>query len=788
MRLYAQIVRLQCLLLCLAGILALPLPLVAAQSSCALVRAPDGVMAYDANRNGVADREGDNWLLSQNGVQSGSLLAFSRAPTGLAAYLYPAEASQRLDPCAIDPQQASDWRLQLVARDGSWFLPDGKPNWNLDLRLQAMFTFRDDEFEIVLIDHPRERPKWWLASMPDAITISTWDTDRNGVPDLERDDMNVAGPYPLLIANRDPNWQPEPGPLLPALGPLAVLNPDGSDLQRLRHLIPTRRLENGYSLVFTRKQASDRPVYATENPFAFYDLQGDKDGEAELKLRAVTEDIAQDGSGISTYNEFRYSWAQTSNGQQYRLYVIGSQPNNIITEYPDELRISHLAYEDLPSYVLNTPWLGAAFAEDEELGTRSYAEGIYENLLYTSGLRARLLSLRNNKQGPYLPIFRGLREEYNFSDYNRTATLSFNPIDQRLHLLGAREGVIIYEASSEGESTQNFDFSDRDLTLGSLVIGHGVRYFDSNGDGLIDTWRIVRDNELTDGLYVRGNTALFANGSGVQLKRLGAAASLNAWQLAPPATPAEWQALNERLLPVERRPLHDLAALFADLPGEAMMLPKASLTSVSPQQGKLVAQLQLSAASELPAALSTTNTTMLPAASYSLVADRQGMQLVEPTAPGIAIEPLEVRLPDSAPIANPGGLISLRAHNRGTLDATGELVISQHASSGITTLYTSTVTIGGLDHFELNLPWTPNSISQQSLRATFSYASPAGAQVARVELPLNNPPATPDLQTLHLPAERSVMLLLLAALVLGVVLAGLINFIRSTGGSDAEQP
>lgn len=689
---------------------------VSASLPMTIADADKGAIVYDENGNGQADLFGDTWVYDTNADGRAELLLRFRQEPALTAYLYDdANANGQVDYLAsgesvqiLEPY----WRIKIVSRSGNWFLPNGAPDWNADMEVDSPYTLfgTDSNFSLGQLG----------TGQQDGIvdfTISCWDVNRDGVPDYEKNSLSVP-PFEALIVNRNSHLRIPITRPFPWLDNVLV----GWEKNRftITHLIPTRTNEKGFFVYFGRPYHGENIFPGWENPFAFYDLADDADGFSELSVRLVSEYDVPKWSFLAPYNEVRYSWAQNENRLQYRLYLIGQTFIAASIPYPF-YAVNHLPYEMIPEFVAETPWRGAIFGEDEQGGHGSI-EGIYENLNFTVALRSRLLSSRLSVEiPPYLPNYLNVREEYTFSLKNKPR-LYFSPIDRRLHLVGAQQGIILFDAALDPNNRNGFDFTTEELASGQAQRIRHLTYTDSDGDRYADTWTLYVYEQPVETLVFRRGMALLARGNTLSLKSLPPNLGPALWEAAPPATTEEWRALNERLQTdaAGRRALDDLAGLFADLPGENTVLTNTTLKEVSANPNELIAKIATTglAAAARPAPFSFF-AQAIPAGEY-LLRGKEGAYWLEAPAPAmIALTPI-VFLPNDSPVA--GGRLLFSVVNRGAQDAQALLRLSEALSSGgSAVLYEADVRVPAYGQADFDLPWVPAWGGERQVRAIVTY-------------------------------------------------------------------
>jgi hypothetical protein len=759
---------------------------------------------YDENGNGVADMTGDTWVFDQNGDGNADLIIRFRQADSLTATIYDdVNANQRVEYTIGDREiqiLEPHWRVQITARDGSWTLPDGFPDWNLDLQADSGFYVRSavpipstvsckmdtDTVAIGLDDHENIQ-RYGPASVDGQPDFQTryWDVNKDGIPDYEWRSISWDGPKDVIITNFSSNLHYVAKHRFPPLETLLGMDWSKAHLIYINTLIPTRSDESGYFLLFNKPALPNQVNAAWENPFAFYDLQGDHDCVPELRLRAVSDLVDRTHNNFIAYDEIRYSWAQDTNAVQYRLYLIGQAYSDAVGNYP-VYPVAHFDYAGLPAFVLNQAWRGASFAAAEPgMHDRGFPEGFYENLGYTPALRAFILDhIPQNFPARYLPLYLNMREEFNLTSFNQSPRLYFNSIDRRLHLLGAKEGTVIFSADTSNPEP-GFDFNLQAAADGTLNIYAETIYADTDGDGYIDTWTYRENGQNVQQLVVRPGVAVLTVGSVLQVKKLPADSTVSSWLSAPPATPAEWKSLETKLAPAQagRRPLNDLIGIFADLPGEAATLPGTALTSVSIQEHELFAgiiTLGIDSAS-MPSLLSASG---LSNGNYILHAGNGAFQIENLSPQALELSPLALSTPVQQ-VDGMVGLLSTTIKNPGNVDVAAHISIWDTLSRR-TVLFDQDKTIPAAGQIDVSLPWAPPLSGAHQLTVQVNYGDAGNDQPLglsqQLDWQVNLPDPTPNAILLSQPYLGVVVALMI--FLTGFVLMGAWMMLKEFDSND----
>jgi hypothetical protein len=684
-------------------------------------------VVYDENASGFADMAGDTWVFDRDQNGGADLIIRFRQEPQLTAYIYDDISGNRQVDYLIDADGVNIleqfWRVKAVARNGSWALPDGKPDWNLDLAFDTGFEVVSGVDQIPLAACP-------LPYKPHALALTNalgnvlhgnhsingdedlhyryWDHNLDGVPDLEWRDADAAGSYDAISVNASAYRLYVVPHLFPLLDTVLLIRWQDARISHVRGLIPFRSNESGYFILLNQYSAEKPIKHGFENPFAYYDLAGDQDCVSELKLRTVVEDFDRDHPELAAYNEIRYSWMQTGNYVQYRFYLIGRQWIDTLVPYPF-YSISHIPYAELPSFVLDHKWRGAIFGE-AETPLPADTEGLYENLNYTTNLRALLLSNRSRELPRYLPFYKNLREEYNFIDYNRKPQVYFSAVDQRLHMLGAQHGILIYDAKPPTETSSSFDAEY--LKDGTLPIYSSVEYEDGDGDGYVDAWTRLEMDMPVMRLIVRPGAAALIGNNSLRLKRLPADYAFVTWHADPPDTAAEWNAFNEALIPFQqtRRILGDLESIFNDLPGDAVALSGVTYESVSAQPQRLLLHIQADGSGNLPQG------------EYVLRGEPNDFVYEAAALPNVEIASFQLN----------GDRLSAEIKNSANVDVPVSVVMKDNHAYSVELLREERV-VPAQGSITYDLPWSPPSGGDHTLAMSAAYSAGDQEQMARAE-------------------------------------------------------
>jgi hypothetical protein len=354
------------------------------------------------------------------------------------------------------------------------------------------------------------------------------------------------------------------------------------DLSRIAfvaEIVPSRATDSGwfvYSIIPFERAKVYRGNF--EYPFAFYDLDGQRNDVPDLLVRAVTSKAYDpyylSGTAKEPTAMIRYSWKQLNRGGwDYSLNLLGRhstlQSNVRLDEH---LSLEIIPYDDYPTWVLDRTWDAITFVESIE-GFPGL-EGIH----VWSGLnKVRDNYLTGYSDQPpmdeFSSIAQGFRGEYAFGPA-LSPELYFSPVDRRLHLFGAQGGL------------WNLD-------------GRNEIVYKGNEDGFINQWLLKDDYGFKERLFVLGNYVVFADGASVEIYEKDVPSAL--FSAAPPKDQDAWQTLKNELSEHHQPlPPGDLLAMASQFGDPLVTLPSATASSFRSKAGNSRFLLQLETPVSLP--------------------------------------------------------------------------------------------------------------------------------------------------------------------------------------------
>jgi hypothetical protein len=417
-----------------------------------------------------------------------------------------------------------------------------------------------------------------------------------------------------------------------------------------------------------------------ENPFAFYDFAGARDGWPDTTIRfvAVLPGETDDVPNIDPINIVMYTWDQHhSHNWSYSVNLIGQQ--RVETTIPfDEFSVKAIPPAELPGWVADQEWNAATFVE---VNTPYWtSEHVYEYTAEDSSSVLPYRYLMGLVQQPPTEAFERIREgfrgEYTF-ELDGPARLYVNPIDHRLHLAGATSGV---------------------WNMGS---GKEIRYRNLGGP-YINRW-IVRDEEgRVEELYWAADQLIYVSSRQVLIGTMPSADQPELFP--PPRSRAEWTGLARRLS--ADRPSFaaaNLEAMFAHSAASVRELPGAAVTGFRLTDNGF--RFIFSPAAPFGVTAAGRGETAGPFLVTYQAGAGYAWQPVEP----IALEVSPVTVVDDPLQASAGSVLSVTVRNDGDRDARGIRlsVYGAHQGEPLREIATAEVDVPGGEAKEVRLMWTP---------------------------------------------------------------------------------
>ncbi len=677
----------------------------------------DSIWVYDGAANMplgddwrvVADFQDDTWIFDVGDNGDAQLIVrFARVVKTIEARLYDDQDGDGKVAFSVEGGNVivteTPHPALVVVVDGEWRLPDGHLNWNL--------RFSSDGPTVEQV-HTYNLTNPWrrflrFDGQPDA-ELEFHDRDLDGVPEY--------GLYRLLaLTPRDWGggigrtwiWANE-GHVLPANlssflfwpylagGPVMYSDPAERDSQDIALVQVSRYFDSAPGIVVDWDAAkvsrlsfpgypieqgfhvNTHPVFekeavnyaSFENFQAYYDLAADRDGSPELHIRQLYFDAndVPGGDLPSPLNSIRWSWNQSNRPDlswDYKLGMAGRYQMTTTVEFPDFSYLS-VPFGEIPSWIRETDWDIATFVARENAVYQS-SEGIYAWDIAESKVDgdpstlSRYLAglLNTHVERAFSEIDAGWRGEV-APHLNGRSYLYLSPIDRRLHLRGATQGLLTIDDKRK------------------------VVYKDADHDGYLDQWRTIEGGEIGQQLVQLPGCLIYGGHEEVRIELL-AGVLPSMLDLLPPTTHDEWLQLGtelEGLGPVLA--LDQLGAMFDQFDGLVMAVEGASVRDLRPvdeRGGRFVLDLE--------PGFRVSGSPIL-----DLAALKPGEYLVRYVDDAFYIAPLmppalslAIVLPKVAQEGSSAGamLLQVTIHNTGTDDALGlTLIAAATAVEGATT-------------------------------------------------------------------------------------------------------
>ena len=549
---------------------------------CVFATALDRVLVYDRNGDmqagdrweAATDFEDDLWIFDAGADGSAQLIiAFARESGNQTAYLYVDEngdgqVSYVLSGKTVQVTESPHWRLKVTA-EGAWLLPDGRPNPHVTVFIDGI-TQR-------LLDSYVGLTKGWLTFANDGQVdweIESVDQDADGEADyvLTRLLTDIPDYFSAfrssLVVDLDPSLaQPEIAPIfwpylfgaegadLFAKTPAVVLDWGMGTIREASVL--GFRTEQSYDILssapsWRKGQVND---VLWENPKAYYDLASDRDGQSEMYIRVVQPlrlNAIPDRPLSADQLTIQYFWDQDDDRRyDYRVTVAGRKPFTHTINLAD-FAVRTVPYEALPFWVGEQKW-DAAFLLVGEAGGQGGGEGLMWTWGDWNGLATYYLAGHTDEALPasFREIEAGYRGEYSLA-YAQQPVLYFSPLDRRLHLRAAQDGV--------------WNLGER----------RTIRYANLDGDAHLDQWQEERDGAVVQQLNYHDGVYVYGGNGEVRVRQTGVGPAL--FETQPPKNNEEWRWLAKQLGDNQGAfSAGDFAGMLGQLPGRETHIRGATL-------------------------------------------------------------------------------------------------------------------------------------------------------------------------------------------------------------------
>ena len=504
----------------------------------------------------------------QNGILSADLFD-DQNKDGRVAYTLNADNSD------IKITESNIPSIHVQTPEDSW-VTNGKVDYNLDMTVEGPITATFDAR--TFLGQPKLLAQISTIDNKPEFQISVRDLNNNGHPDYDlrqsflplpatsqfirtslqvdaADDEPVSQalsafwPY---LSSQVWGFGKIPGHTAP---PIQV-DWSTSKIINIAEIVGSRQKETNWFIYSIQRFGPGYGEYANfEDPFMFYDLADDHDGNPELMIRDQYTDLdAPDITNLFATvatNDIRYSWDQDNNGTwDYKIGVLGRKKYTTTVNFP-EFSVKIPAYQDMPTWVTKQPWDIVSFVAVE--GAPYYTtEGIYEwgpgagltNLLQGFG--------SGNVENPYVETSNGFRGDYSLA-YFRVPRLYFSDVDHKLHLMYAQQG--------------NWPIDDHT----------SLAYQNLNNGPTIDRWIHQVDGLPTESLTQAGNYLIY-HGDQTIIKYVPTLTP-SLFESPVPGTHQEWLDLKNKL-DTGPKPVGnpaDLRAMMEQFAGPELQLQNGTL-------------------------------------------------------------------------------------------------------------------------------------------------------------------------------------------------------------------
>ena len=216
---------------------------------------------------------------------------------------------------------------------------------------------------------------------------------------------------------------------------------------------------DGYFVMFTRDRRRNQWVGTFENPFCFYDLDGDGLAEETVRLVGRGRRLRSVRYGVNADND-------TTEGHDYDYDVsvtaLGSvePPDAAFTRFKlrtGEMTGGYLKWETTRQTVRSLPWKRALLVWDENDHNVAIRGG--RNERWEGVLNSRYRSFPQEGGPPCGTVNKRYELDADFSGKMR---LYYWPADRRLHLFGAEQGTLTADYDHDGTTDLTIEYRDTD--------------------------------------------------------------------------------------------------------------------------------------------------------------------------------------------------------------------------------------------------------------------------------------------------------------------------------------
>lgn len=553
---------------------------------CAFATEQDLIRIYDRNESLEPDLdweknldfESDVWIFDVGADGTANLVIdFHRDDDRVIADLYDDQTGDGMVAYAdqagrIDILEHEVPTVRVVAENG-WWTDARAANYNLTISVDGDLwaSFGSSLYR----DH-------LSADAQTDVRIEVYDLDSDGQPDFEvrhLPALNELSPdlwrYAGMAVHLMVNWMDSEPPVVqyvlwPYLGTYSdPLKPYGRSPAPIQIDWTDARIEAIGEFVASRGGENNCFIYSStplvkgqvnnadfENPFCFYDLAGDGDGVPEMQIRVEYwppySSRFVDGRFPQAMEWIRYSWDQDNNGMWDSGLGLAGRHEITSTITLGDFGIRSIGHDDYPYWVTEKNWDEAVFVDTEHEPYVS-SEGIYAAQVPGNVIQGYLTGF--SAEHPPVDLEEmtsdGFRLEY-APDLRSRILLYLSPVDRKLHLRGAKKGLL------------------------KIADSQSVQYEDFDGDTYLDRWQYLDGDVSRRQLNFVGSHLVYAGDDRVVLKPVDVAPSL--FETLPPRNHEEWIVLGQRLEENQRdfEP-GAFEAMVAQFPGVATEIEGASV-------------------------------------------------------------------------------------------------------------------------------------------------------------------------------------------------------------------
>lgn len=331
------------------------------------------------------------------------------------------------------------------------------------------------------------------------------------------------------------------------------------------------RTNAGNYFIYSQYRLNENEVSISnfESPFAYYDLSGGTDQFPNLLIRSVyypendkfIQSLFSSSNG-NPINGFLYVWRFPKQIEtnvpvwDYKISLMGSYSTNTVLEVGD-LKIHTFDPENLPNWVLDSPWEFAIFVANQESKDPN-SEGIL-----TWGTTLEQISpetfryLAGEIDDFSLDYFNDIDVGYRGDVAPRLRDklyLYYSPIDRLLHLYNSKFGV---------------------WRVGESEV---IRFSDIDEDGYIDHWVHILDNRPIEELWCLSGDVVYYDHLSQSGEWKKSVCGGDIFQ--PPNDNKSWEQLRSLEYNSIKVDSLDLWQIVDELPGETWELVNISLSDI----------------------------------------------------------------------------------------------------------------------------------------------------------------------------------------------------------------